>query len=240
VAAGIVLALCLAPSAQAAIVSGDFTISASPASLTVPQGGSGTVTIVTALSVGSAESISLSASGLPSGTNASFLPASVTSGQSSTMTISASPSAATGTSTVTVTGSASSGANSTPVSLTITPNYTFSGFLAPISNTEVNVGKAGRTYPVQFQLTDSGGNFVSSLSAVTSITFTKIDCGTLVADPTTTMTADATGGTTLRYDSTQNEYVFNWQTPGSDAGTCQRLNLSLDSGQTFYADFQLR
>src|SRR5207244_2692731 len=69
-------------------VANDFSISASPGSISVAAGSSGTSTISTTLTSGSAQTINLSASGLPSGASASFSPASVSSGQSSTMTIS--------------------------------------------------------------------------------------------------------------------------------------------------------
>ena len=99
----------------------DFSISASPTSVTVTQGGSGTSTITTATTAGSAQTVSLSASGLPSGATASFNPASVTSGGNSTLTISTTSGATTGTSTVTITGTATSGSHTTSVSLTINP-----------------------------------------------------------------------------------------------------------------------
>jgi hypothetical protein len=97
----------------------DFSISASPSSQTVTAGGSTTYTVSTAVTSGSAESVSLSASGLPSGATASFSPASVTAGGSSTLTVSTTSGAATGTSNFTITGTAPSATHSTTAGLTI-------------------------------------------------------------------------------------------------------------------------
>src|SRR5271157_1591588 len=58
-------------------VAPNFTISASPASLSVQQGNQGTSTITTAVSGGFNSSISLSSSGAPSGTTVSFNPSTI-------------------------------------------------------------------------------------------------------------------------------------------------------------------
>lgn len=100
----------------------DFSISANPSSLTVQQGTSGQSTISTAVTSGSAQTVSFSASGLPSGVTASFNPSSVTAGGSSTLTLTASSTAATGGATVTVTGTGTSATHSTSISLTVTPS----------------------------------------------------------------------------------------------------------------------
>ena len=97
----------------------DFSISASPTSVTVTQGGSGTSTISTLTTAGSAQTVSFSASGLPSGATATFSPTSVTSGGSSTLTLATSASTPAGTYAITVTGTATSGAKTTSVSLTV-------------------------------------------------------------------------------------------------------------------------
>ena len=52
----------------------NFTVSANPASLSVVQGRRGTSTITTAISGGFNNAISLSASGIPTGTTVSFNP----------------------------------------------------------------------------------------------------------------------------------------------------------------------
>ena len=99
--------------------SNDFSISASPANVSTTAGSSTSTSINTAVTSGSAESVSLSASGLPSGATASFSSNPVTSGGSSTMTINTSPTTPNGTYTVTVTGTATSGSHATSVTLTV-------------------------------------------------------------------------------------------------------------------------
>ncbi|WP_369373857.1 M28 family peptidase [Streptomyces sp. cg36] len=82
----------------------DFSMALNPASGTVQQGGSVTTTVSTAVTTGNAQSVTLSASGLPSGVTASFNPATVQSGQSSVLTLAATANAAPGAYTVTVKG----------------------------------------------------------------------------------------------------------------------------------------
>jgi hypothetical protein len=96
----------------------DFSISASPTSLRLAQGEAGSSTISTAVTSGSAQTVSLSVSGAPTGATASLNPASVTAGGSSTLTNAGT--AATGTYTLTVNGTGASATHSTTVSLTIT------------------------------------------------------------------------------------------------------------------------
>ncbi|WP_085939638.1 M4 family metallopeptidase [Amycolatopsis azurea] len=97
----------------------DFSVGVTPASGTVKAGDSATVTVNTATVSGAAQSVSLSASGLPAGATATFNPASVQSGASSTLTIATSASTPDGTSTITVTGTAASGTHTAQYTLTV-------------------------------------------------------------------------------------------------------------------------
>ncbi|WP_245178932.1 trypsin-like serine protease [Streptomyces montanisoli] len=97
----------------------DFSISADPASVSVDPGKSVTTTVTTKVTKGSAQSVALTASGLPAGVTASFDPASVTAGGSSKLTLTASSSASPGQSSVTVTGKSTDATHNTPVSLTV-------------------------------------------------------------------------------------------------------------------------
>src|SRR5208337_5015882 len=110
----------------------DFSISASPASLSIQQGNQGTSTITTTISGGFNGAISLSASGAPSGTTVGFNPNPIPAPGSgnSTMTITVGSSTPTGTYPITVTGNGGGIKQSTTVSLTVTagaqPNFTIS------------------------------------------------------------------------------------------------------------------
>ena len=97
----------------------DFSITASPGSLSLLQGTSGASTISTAITSGGAQTVNLSVSGVPAGATATLAPASVTSGGSSTLTVNAGTAAA-GTYTLTILGTGTSATHSTTVSLTVT------------------------------------------------------------------------------------------------------------------------
>jgi hypothetical protein len=95
----------------------DFSLSASPASLTVQQGSNGNSTITVSPVNGFSGSVTLSTSALPSGVTASFGTNPTTS--TSVVTFTASGTATTGTSNITVTGTSGSLTHTTTVSLSI-------------------------------------------------------------------------------------------------------------------------
>src|SRR5208282_1020292 len=97
---------------------GSFTLTASPSSLTVAQGGSGTSTITVHPTGGFDQAVNLTAVGVPSGVTASFSPNPTTS--TSTLTLTVGDGAATGKSTITIEGTYGSLTKKTKVKLTVT------------------------------------------------------------------------------------------------------------------------
>jgi len=110
-----------AQSGEPTCVTGDdFAISVSPGSATVAAGTAATATVSTAITQGGAQTVALSAAGLPSGALASFSPSSVSSGGSATMTIATSTTSPNGTFPITITGTGSNANHTTTFNLTIT------------------------------------------------------------------------------------------------------------------------
>ncbi|MEV7214450.1 M28 family peptidase [Kitasatospora cineracea] len=105
----------------------DFTLAVNPATGTVQAGSAATATVATSTSSGSAQSVSLTASGAPSGATVSFSPSSVTSGGSATMTVSTSSSTPAGTYTITVTGTGPSATHTTGYTLVVNGGGTGGG-----------------------------------------------------------------------------------------------------------------
>jgi hypothetical protein len=136
------------------VVSGpNFSLSASPSSLSVTQGTSASSTVTVTPSGGFTGSVTLSTSALPSGVTASF-GTNPTTG-SSVVTFTASSTATTGTSSVTVTGTSGTLSHTTSISLTVngvaTPNFSLSASPSSLSVTRGSNGSSTIT------VTPSGG-----------------------------------------------------------------------------------
>ena len=120
-------------------VVGDFSIGATPASQTVQAGNATTYTATITPSGGFTGTVNLSASGLPAGASASFVPTSVTGGSgSSTLTVSTTTATAAGTYTLTITGTSGALTHSTTVTLVVTapppaPNFSIAATPASLN-----------------------------------------------------------------------------------------------------------
>jgi uncharacterized membrane protein len=171
-----------------------FTLSASPSSVSVAQGAQGFSTIIVNPLNGFSGSVSLSASGLPSGVTASFSPASTPS--YSTLILSANAVAVTGTFDVTVTGTSGGLSASTTVSLTVTtgPNFSLSASPSSLSIARGNIGTSAITITPSTGFSDSVTFSVSGLGKGVSASFSP-NPGTTASTLTLTASKGATIGT---------------------------------------------
>jgi hypothetical protein len=117
----------------------DFSVSLSPAAGSVQAGSSTTSSVHTAVTSGSAQSVSLTVSGAPAGVTASVSPGSVSAGGNATLSVSTTSAAVSGSYALTVTGTAGSTSHSATYTLTVTGG-TSACTAAPWSSTAVYVG----------------------------------------------------------------------------------------------------
>lgn len=140
-----------------AAAQGDFTISASPSSQSVSPGNQTTYTVTVTAQNGFNGQVNLTASGLPSGANASFSPASITGSGTSTMTVTTTGATPQGTDTLTITGNCTnpSLSHNTTVQLVV---------LAP-SSISVNFNNTISTripYSLATDITGYGGTYITN------------------------------------------------------------------------------
>jgi kumamolisin len=175
----------------------NFTISASPSSLSVAQGSNGTSTIATAVSGGFNSAIALSASGQPTTVTVSFNPTSIAAPGSgtSTMTMAVASTTATGTYTITVTGTGGGITQTAAVNLTVTSpaNANFTLSASPTTITVVR-GSSGTSTITTAAL--NGFNSAIALSA------TGQPSGVTVSFSLTPIPAPGSGTSTMKVTTT--------------------------------------
>ena len=114
--------------------------------------------------------------------------------------------------------------------------WTISGFYQPVDMGGVlNLAKNGATIPLKFEL--FADSEVTDTSAIHSLTWAKVACDG--SSPSDEVETYATGGTSLRYDTTAGQYVYNWQTPKGYLG-CAKVTLTTQDGSATVALFKFR
>lgn len=117
------------------------------------------------------------------------------------------------------------------------PAYTLKGFYQPVDMDGVfNVVQKGSTVPLKFEIFN-GSIELTDTAEITSFIFTPIACDTNATIDNIEITV--TGDTSLRYDTTAGQFVYNWKTPKT-AGTCYEVDLITVEGSMLWANFKLK
>lgn len=206
-----------------------FTVTASPTTLSIAQGNQGTSTITTSITSGFDSAISLSATGVPTGTTISFNPSTIPApgSGSSTMTITVGASTPAGNYPITVTGSGNGMEENTTVTLTVTaPTFTISASPSTLDVTQGSYGTSTITTTV------SGGfNSAISLSA------TGAPSGTTISFNPTTIAAPGSGSSvmTVTVGASTAAGTYPITVTGSGDGVQQNttVTLTVTSSATF-------
>ena len=173
----------------------NFSLAASPTSVSVAQGSYGTSTITSTIVNGFGSAITLTASGQPTGVTAVFNPTSITGAGSSTLTLTVSSTAATGTYTITVTGTSGTLIQTTTVTLTVTSpanaNFTLSASPTTITVVRGNSGTSTITRTI-----------VNGFYAAVALSATGQPSGVTVSFSPTSIPAPGSGTSTMKVTTT--------------------------------------
>lgn len=121
--------------------------------------------------------------------------------------------------------------NQKDLAITYKVIYNYSGVLPPIKTDGSGLFKLGSTIPVKFQLRDAQGNFITN--AVAKLSIQKYSNNEPMGEPIeVTSTAESTTGSLFRYDTTDNQYIFNLSTKALATGLWQ-LKIELDDGEKY-------
>jgi hypothetical protein len=110
------------------------------------------------------------------------------------------------------------------------------GFYQPVDMGSVfNTVKGGSTVPLKFEI--FAGVELTDTASIQSLQAYQVACTASGSeDPIETVT---TGGTSLRYDWTSGQFIFNWQTP-KKPGNCYKVTMTTLDGSSLSAFFKLK
>jgi hypothetical protein len=142
-------------------------------------------------------------------------------------------------------------ATSAPLTQTVIAYYAFTGFLSPMAAagtigapTFSGTSNYGSANPIKWQLRDASGNFITTTDSTTLLQAQAYAPGvcsgqasgaiSVLYSPTT----GATGGSTFRYDTGNNQFIFNWDTSYVPGPGCYELELQLNDGSPIRATIE--
>jgi hypothetical protein len=146
-------------------------------------------------------------------------------------------STAVGTHTLTATATDNAGRTATAEQKYTVLAWTAKGFYQPVDmNGVYNTVKGGSTVPLKFELF-AGTTELTDPALISGFSAKSVTCAAGVA--TDDIEVTATGGTSLRYDTTAGQFVYNWKTP-TGAGKCYSVTMTAKDNTTVTAYFKLK
>jgi hypothetical protein len=114
--------------------------------------------------------------------------------------------------------------------------WTLRGFYQPVDmNGVFNTVRNGSTVPLKFEIF-VGTTEKTDVSYVKSLRYGSVACSAIA--PVDDIETLASGNTSLRYDATAGQFIYNWKTP---AGTgCYSVTMTTNDGSTLFAFFKLK
>lgn len=118
--------------------------------------------------------------------------------------------------------------------------WTLRGFYQPVDmgSGVVNTVKNGSTVPLKFEIF-AGSNELTDPADVASLSAKQVPCTNFSGDAIDEIEVVATGGTSLRYDTTGGQFIYNWKTP-TKSGNCYVVTMATDDGSSISAQFKLK
>ena len=176
--------------------SGSFTLSSTPASVSLAAGGTSQVSVTANAANGFSQTVNVAVSGLPTGVTASPTTLALTPGAAQSLTLTAGSTAVAGSSTLTLTGTSGSLTQTTPIALAVTaapapaPAADFSLSVLPTSQS-VTVGTASGSQ-VTLLATPTNG-----FTGAVSVAVSGLPTGVTASPTTLTLTPGASQGLSL-------------------------------------------
>ncbi len=221
------------------VVPNDFDLAVSSSNVSLPPGRSAALTVTTTSLNGTAQSITLAATGLPTGVTAAFAPPAVTAGSPSTLTLTATSAAAAGSSNITITGTSAA----VPSGHSASALLQVDGAPAVTISTPANNGFVLGSVNVAASATAGAGARITSLTL--SIDGAQVDAGTTTVSNTwdttvvpngnhqiTAVALDSDSGTTTATNTVavKNPPTISFSPPA--ANTSVKGNLTLTAALT--------
>lgn len=126
-------------------------------------------------------------------------------------------------------------------SYTVLP-WTLSGFYQPVDMTPLfsptawNTVKGGSTVPLKFEAFVGSTELTDTSNVIRPLRATQTSCAGGTTDQ---IELAASGATSLRYDATAGQFIYNWQTPRM-AGYCYVVTVTTLDGSSLTAYFKLK